>query len=381
MAELLAEEEMELLIRSIRSFVRETVVAAEQGTGSYLKTLPREVLNRLQRMAQGIGIQALGAKKVWGGAELSLFERTVLLEEASQHRFGIYHPAADAFGGEFPSFLEECNEQQIERFIKPAIKNGKGCFLAVWEDQEDNHLERLSTSAVHDGNGWLVNGHKSYIQNLEQAAFGVILVNCQMENGEYKPTLFLLELDENLEMTKTDLIDVQTTVRIRFKNYKLSDSQRISAIGEGEAFIKNWLAESQILLASRCIGISVKALEYGKQYANSRITRGKLLSEFPTIRTMLAKGNINLQSARLMVQDAAKKADKRAKGWELAAQMAKLQATETASKIIDDVLQIHGGSGFAGDLPIERWYKEIRIARLNLLKSETIIENIADDFL
>lgn len=61
--------------------------------------------------------------------------------------------------------------------------------------------------------------------------------------------------------------------------------------------------------------------------------------------------------------------------------MAKLHATETAAKIIDDVLQIHGGTGYAGDLPIERWFKEIRIARLNLQKAETIIENVAGSIL
>jgi len=78
-----------------------------------------------------------------------------------------------------------------------------------------------------------------------------------------------------------------------------------------------------------------------------------------------------------MVHDAANKIDNGEKDGLIDAQMAKLFSTETAAKIIDDCLQIHGGAGFAGDLPIERWYKEIRIARLDLLKKENIIENIA----
>jgi acyl-CoA dehydrogenase len=324
-----------------------------------------------------LGLQALGAKKEWGGSELSLNARAILLEEAAQHRLGLYHPAADAFGDDFPSFLAKCSEQQIEMYVKPAIKSGKSCFVALWEEQEDNHLEKLSTSAVKDGNELIINGHKSYIQSFNKADFGSSssIVSWKMVNKSLPFFYWNLIVNWN---RRTILVDVQTTHCITFKNYRVNDNQRIGAVGEGTALMKRWLAESQILLAAKSIGVSVRALEYGKQYAKLRITRGKPLAEFPTVRSMMAKAVINLQAARLMVQDAAKKVDQDAYGWELAAQMAKLQATETAAKIIDDVLQIHGGSGFAGDLPIERWYKEIRIARVNLQKAETIIENVAE---
>ncbi len=378
MADLLVEEEVNILKKTVQSFVKEYVEAAEHIPGTYVKELPAEVVKGLQERAIEFGLQALGAKKEWGGAGLSLFARTIIFEEASKHRFGLYHPAAEAFGGDFPSFLKKCNEEQIERFVKPAINGSKGCFVALWEEHEDNRIEKLTTSAVKDGDEWIINGQKAYIQNFESTDFGVILVNCHLENGEQQPTLFLLETDGSLQPKETTLIDVQSTYSINFTNYRIHDNKRIGLVGEGTELIKTWLAESQILLGAKCIGVAVRALEYGNQYAKLRITRGKPLAEFPTIRSMMAKGVINLQSARLMVQDAAKKVDHQEHGWELAAQMAKLQATETAAKIIDDVFQIHGGSGFAGDLPIERWYKEIRIARVNFQKAETIIENIAE---
>jgi acyl-CoA dehydrogenase len=381
MSELLLDKELQLLKNTVQSFIKEKVAPAELSPGMYVKELPKEVVALLQSQVQNSGLQALGAKKEWGGAGLSLLARAILLEEAAQHRLGLYHPAADAFGGEFPQFLEECSNEQIERFVKPAIQEGKGCFIALWEDLEDNYLEKLTASAVKDGDQWILNGSKSYIQNVEQSAFGVILVNCLLENGESQPTLFLLELNSQLERKETVLIDVQTTHSISLKNYRVNDNQRIGHVGEGADLIKQWLAEAQILLGAKSIGVAVKALEYGKQYASLRITRGKSLAEFPTIRSMIAKAFINLQAARLMVQDAAKKVDSHNHEWALAAQMAKLHATETAAKIIDDVLQIHGGAGFAGDLPIERWYKEIRIARVNLQKAETIIENVAGSLL
>ncbi|WP_342431408.1 acyl-CoA dehydrogenase family protein [Neobacillus sp. FSL H8-0543] len=381
MSELLLDKELQLLKKTVQSFIKESVAPAELSPGEYVKKLPEEVVSRLQTEAKSSGLQALGAKKEWGGAGLSVLARAVLLEEAAQHRLGLYHPAGDAFGGEFPRFLEKCSNEQVEWLIKPAITEGKGCFIALWEEHEDNYLENLTATAVKDGNEWVLNGKKTYIQNLEQSAFGAVLVNCLLDNGESQPTLFLLELDDQLEEQETVLIDVQTTHSISLKNYRLNDSQRIGEVGEGADLIKLWLAEAQILLAAKSIGVASKALEYGKQFAKIRITRGQPLAEFPSIRTMLAKAVINLQAARLMVQDAAKKVDSQISDSELAAQMAKLHATETAAKIIDDVLQIHGGTGYAGDLPIERWFKEIRIARLNLQKAETIIENVAGSIL
>jgi acyl-CoA dehydrogenase len=381
LTELLVDKEIEMLKRTVYGLIRDHVTSAELSPGKYVKDLPDEVIDQLQTIARKSGLQALGAKREWGGAELSLVVRAILLEEASQHRLGLFHPAADAFGGEFPSFLEKCTNEQIEMYVKPAIKQGKGCYMAVWEEQEDNLLENLSTSAVKEADEWIINGQKAFIQHMDQSAFGVILVNCLSEDGMGQPTLFLLDHDESMVKTETVLIDVQTTHNLHFNHYRIHDNRRIGAVGEGDRLVKQWLAEAQIELAAKSIGIAVKAIEYGKQYAKLRITRGKPLAEFPSIRTMLAKAVINLQAARLMVRDAAKKVDNRETDADLSAQMAKLLAVDTAAKIIDDVLQIHGGAGFAGDLPIERWYKEIRIARMNLQKAETIIDCVAETIL
>jgi acyl-CoA dehydrogenase len=381
LTELLVEKEIEMLKRTIQGLVRDHVTPAELSPGKYLKELPSEVVEQLQIAARKSGLQALGAKKEWGGAELSLVVRASLLEEAAQHRLGLYHPAADAFGGEFPSFLEKCSKEQIEGYVKPAIKQGKGCYMAVWEEQEDNILENLSTSAVKDADEWVINGKKAYVQNMNQSAFGVILVNCQSEDGIEQPTLFLLDQEEFFVKTETVLIDVQTTHNLQFDYFRIHDNRRIGAIGEGNILVKQWLAEVQIELAAKSIGIAVKAIEYGKQYAKLRITRGQPLAEFPSIRTMLSKAVMHIHAARLMVRDAATKVDNREHDAHLSAQMAKLLAIDTAAKIIDDVLQIHGGAGFAGDLPIERWYKEIRIARMNLQKAETIIDHVAETIL
>lgn len=375
--DLLLEEDLLILKKSVQQLVKEYPDDLDPMNGTYRSNLPEETKTYLHKKAKSSGLWAFGAKEEWGGAGLSLYARTVLYEEAAKHRLGLYKLPSEAFGYEMPSFLENCTQEQVEAYVKPAIRDGKSCFLALWEEHEDNHMENLSCTAVKEGDEWVINGHKSYIQDFNQAHFGVILVNCVTGNGKKQPTLFILEPNEAFEIRETVLMDIQTSHHLSFHNFRLSDNKRIGQVGNGEKWMKKSLLKYQILLAARCVGVSAKALQYAKEYAEIRITRGKPLAEFPTIRNMIANGTINLQAARLMVQDAANKTDSLEKGWEIAAQMAKHFATEMASKIINDALQIHGGAGFAGDLPFERWYKEIRIARVNLQKSETIIENVA----
>ena len=381
MEEQLAEKDLDLLKKTVQSFVAEKVAPLEQSQKEYVRKFSKDTVASLQEKARAAGLKSLGAKKEWGGAELSLYDRTMIYEEAAQHRLGFYHPAGDAFGEELPSFLEKCTQGQIEKYVIPAIEQGKGCFIALWEEHEDNYIEKLTCQAVKKGNGWLINGTKAYIQKMEQAGFGVILVNCLDDNGEKQPTLFILEADEASEIKEMVLIDVQKMHDLVFDEVLVDESRRIGAVGEGEELIEQWLTESQILLGARCLGISARALQYAKDYGKIRVTRGKPLAEFPTIRTMIANGIVNLEAARLMVYEAAKKVDQGASDAASSAKMAKLFATDTAAKVIDDTLQIYGGAGFAGDFPMERWYKEIRLARVDLQKKETIIEDIARNYL
>lgn len=381
MRDLLLDKDMDILKRTISSFVKEEVTTFEVSQRDYIKELSQEAIKYFKDKASATGLRSLGAKKDWGGAGLSLFSRTVIYEEAAQHRLGFYHPSGDAFGEEIPSFLERCTKDQIETYVKPAVQDGRGCFIALWEEHEDNNIQRLKSSAVKNGEEWILNGHKFYIQKFEQAGFGVILVNCTGRNSEGKPTLFIIEGTDPTAIKETILIDVQKAHHLSFKDVRIHDNRRIGDIGEGEILIKKWLAEAQILLSARCLGIAQRALQYAKDYSKIRITRGKPLSEFPSIQSMIAEGVVSLNAARVLVHDAAKKVDNRDSVGAVHAKMAKLFTTETTAKIIDDTFQIHGGAGFAGDLPFERWYKEIRLARLDLQKKETIIKEIASMYL
>ncbi|UOF92357.1 acyl-CoA/acyl-ACP dehydrogenase [Fodinisporobacter ferrooxydans] len=380
MEHILIHPELNMLRKTIQAFVKEQVLPVEQQIEIQTKGFTQEFIQQFQKKAKERGHWLLGTKKEFGGAGLTLFQQAVLFEEAAQHRFGFYQTAGKAFGEDLPSFLTACSTQQLETYIRPAAQSGKGCYIALWETDESNDLNQLQCSAQRNGNTWVIQGRKSFVRNVQTAAFGIVLVNCMVDN-EIKPTLFLLEPDDKLSVKETALIDVLHVSEIDFQNYEIDDSKRIGEVGQGIELIERWLTESQIQMAARCIGVAKRAHELSKQYAAIRVTRGKPLSQFATIRTMLASTAAELQAARLLLWDAATSLDANTKDRILKTEMAKIAATEVASKIVDNGVQIHGGAGFTDDIPFERWYKELRIARLELKSSETLYDSIANQII
>ena len=379
MEHILLNPELKQLKRNVSSFVKEYVRVAEQREGSEAGKLPIETLSQLQSKAKEMGLWFLGAKQEWGGSGLSLFEQVVLLEEAAQHRLGLFSPAAGAFGQEFPSILENCTQEQIEKYVKPSIRKGNGCFVALWETHESSNLDNLECKAVQKGNQWVIDGMKDYVTHAPLADFGIVLVNCITEDGKEHPTLFIVDHDHSFEIEEKRLIDVLPSYQLKFEHCIVENHQRIGEMGEGIILIRKWLTESQVLMAARCIGIAKKAHEITRNYVSLRITRGKALAEFPSIRSDLVQTAAELQAARWLVWDAALKLNHHMRDGKKIAGMAKIVASQTASKIVDMGLQFHGGAGFTRDVPFERWYKELRITRLIYGSKETLHQEIFMD--
>jgi acyl-CoA dehydrogenase len=165
---------------------------------------------------------------------------------------------------------------------------------------------------------------------------------------------------------------------IRLFDVSLEDYQAPadSCLGNGKELVGELLQESQILLAARCLGVAREALRLGTEYATQRETFGKLLEKREAIQDMVADMMVALESARLLTWTTAKKLSLgQASSNEVA--MAKLSATETAWRIVDLSIQIHGGMGITQEVVLERWYRELRLARIQWVPSEVIRQRLA----
>lgn len=377
MENVLLSDELKMMRNVVKKFIEKEVVKAELEEGALMQVLPEEKVRHLQKKAKEIGLWELGINEEWGGTGLNLFSRVVLMEEAAQHRLGFLNPAAGAFGKDIPSFLTNYSNGKIDDFVHKAIESGKGCYMAITEDQGGSEITNIQTTAKNYGSTWFINGKKRYIFNAQEGDFGILLVNCIKDGVEKGPTLFLIPQNKLIQRKKVQLIKSIETYDLEFEQFELSDEYRIGEIGEGLSLINQWMKEQQVLTSARCIGVAKKALELAVEWASSRETFGKKLKDRQAIQWMIADSEIGLNSARYMLWSAAITVDEGITYSDHYVEMAKLLCTETAFQIVDRCIQIHGGMGVAQEMPLERWYREIRTSRLDLGNSEVLRANIA----
>jgi alkylation response protein AidB-like acyl-CoA dehydrogenase len=167
---------------------------------------------------------------------------------------------------------------------------------------------------------------------------------------------------------------------IQLEDLRVPHENILGKIGGGFAIANNRLSRQRIPYAAECIGVAVKAQEMAVAYAKVRETFGAPLASRQGIQWMLVENEIDIRTARLLVLDAAAKAD-RGEPYRTESAIAKLVAAEASGRVVDRAMQIHGGLGVAKDLPLERWYREIRIRRIGEGPSEVQKHVIARDIL
>jgi len=146
-------DEQKMMRDTVQRFIQNEVIPIEQKIGALTAEIPNEYILSLQEKAKQMGFWQMWALPEWGGAGLDIFSRTVVMEEASRHRFGLMCPGLNAFGQEIPSVVMKSPSPLTEKMIKPAVDSGAGCFLAV--DGSSNFIARREGN-----NGWVISGRQ-----------------------------------------------------------------------------------------------------------------------------------------------------------------------------------------------------------------------------
>ena len=167
---------------------------------------------------------------------------------------------------------------------------------------------------------------------------------------------------------------------IHLEDLRVPHENILGTVGGGFAIANARLARQRIPYAAECLGVAIKAHEMAVAYAKIRETFGAPLASRQGIQWMLVDNEIDIRTARLLILDAAAKAE-RGEPFRTESAMAKLVAAEASGRVVDRSMQIHGGLGVAKDLPLERWYREIRIRRIGEGPSEVQKHIIARDIL
>ncbi len=367
------DAEQQMLIDMVRKFVREEIVPLEDNLDPDGAELDPADHARLVAKTKAMGLYGIDIPKEFGGPDIDIVTRTLLAIEMSQHRAGLYVPCYGVFGGAGLAQLFEANADQKERYLFPTLRGEKKVFFGLTEPSGGSDPARaIKTRAERKEQGWVINGSKIFISGADRAQYGIVFARTDASKGRGGITCFIVDSDTpgfHVRRVVHTLRSASYATELEFKDCWVSDAQVLGEVNKGFAIANDRLSRQRIPYAASCIGVAIKANEMAIEWAKIRSTFGELLANRQAVQWMLVDNELDIRSSRYFTLEAAQKA-LRGEPFRTEAAMAKLTASEAGGRVVDRSMQIFGGMGMTKDLPLERWYREMRIRRIGEGPSE-----------
>ena len=377
-------DEQRLILEQMRRFVREEILPLEEKLDPDASALEPADHERLVEKVKGLGLYGLDIPEEFGGPGVDIVTRALLAMEMSQHRAGLYAPCYGVFGAVGLAQLYEANEDQKERFLLPTLRGEKRAFFALTEPSGGSDPARaIRTRAVKDGNEWVINGSKIFISGADRADYGLVFARTDPSKGRGGVTCFIVETAMpgfHVRRVVHTLRSTHYATELQFEDLRVPEANVLGEVNGGFAIANDRLMRQRIPYAAYCLGPAIKSQEMSIEYSKIRETFGAPLATRQSIQNMIIDNEIDIRTSRWLVLAAADKAH-RGESYRLDVAMAKLLASEAASRVVDRAMQIHGGYGVTKDLPLERWYREMRIRRIGEGPSEVQRLVIARDLI
>ena len=355
--ELTAEQRM--VRDSVRKFVDEEVVdGAKESEES--ETFPEDVWDKLSEL----DLTSMTVPEAYDGFDADMLTYAIVNEELARGHLSLatalsVHCLATSCISQFGT------EQQKERWLTE-MRDGRpvGAF-ALSEPQAGSNPAEMSTEARKEGDEYVINGTKQWITNGERA--GVVILFAKTDrNDPDTVTQFLVPKDiDGLEVGRHEEklgLRASDTTTLNFDGARIPAANRLTEVGKGLEAAFSILTGGRIAIGSQAVGVAQAALDDAVEYANEREQFGKPIIEHQAVSQKLADMQTDVQAARLLTRDAARKneGDVDPKS----ASMAKYFASETAVSVADDAIQVHGGYGYTKDFDVERYYRDAKVTTI-----------------
>jgi len=322
----------------------------------------------LIKKAAQLGFIGVFFKKEYGGLGLGYSEHAIILEEFWRVDPGLAQVLSQPiFGSE--QLLLFGTEEQKKKYLPPLAKGEWVTGFSITEPEAGSDAASVITSALRDGENYVINGNKVMISNGSVANF--LLVFCLTRPDEPSRTkrhsVLLVETDR--PGFKADKIHGKMGVRasdtanIYFNNVQVPKENLVGIEGNGFIQLMRFLDHSRVAVAAHGVGLAQGALEQAITYVKKRKQFGQAIGAFQATQMKIAEMATLVETARSLVQKGAWHLDKGNPNTQLSA-MAKWWACNIAVRVVDEALQLHGGYGYIGDYPIERFYRAAKLLEI-----------------
>ncbi|MDU1320969.1 MAG: putative isocaproyl-CoA dehydrogenase AcdB [Clostridium botulinum] len=359
---MLFKKEHELLRKSVRDFVDRELKDIPEEVDTEGK-LPKELL---QKLAQYKFISPVIPKE-YGGAGADYVSYCIIMEEISKRcaSTGTFITAGASLVA-LP-LLNFGTDEQKEKYLKPLATGEYIGSFGLTEPGAGSDAGAGQTTAVLEGDHYILNGRKTFITNAPICDFAIVTAMTEKGKGSRGISAFIVEskwdgFSTGAHENKMGIRGTETADLI-FENVKVPKENLIGKEGKGFKIALNTLDVGRIGVAAQALGIAQGALDEAVKYVKERVQFGRPLAKFQNTQFTIADMETKVQAARWLVYDAAEKKDNGINpGVESA--MAKYYAAEIANEVAYKALQLHGGYGFMKDYPIERMYRDARITSI-----------------
>jgi butyryl-CoA dehydrogenase len=319
------------------------------------------------RKAAELGLTGVAFPEPLGGAGFDHISYAIVIEEVSRvcASTGVILSVQNSLYCD-PLFRYGTDEQK-QRLLVPFLRGEKmGCF-ALTEPQAGSNAAALATRAELKGDRYIVNGTKAWITCGGVADACVVFVNTDPAKGERGITALVVERGmPGFKVGKEEKklgINATACVELAFSDCEVPVANRLGAEGEGYKVALATLDGGRIGIAAQAVGIAQGAFEEALKYAQQRTAFGQTIASFQAIQFMLADMATEIDAARLLTRKAAWKQDTGAR-FSMEAAIAKLFASEMATRVTHKAIQVHGGYGYSREYPVERMYRDARITEI-----------------
>ena len=353
--------EEEALRDTVRRFARNEIAPLVRGMDEAQKMDPK-----LIRKLFDLGLMGIEVPEEFGGVAASFFSSILVVEEISavDPAVGVLVDVQNTLA--VNALLRWGTREQQQRHL-PRMATDMICSYCLSEAGSGSDAFALTTSARKDGDDYVLNGRKLWISNAAEAGLFIVFATVDRELGYKGVTAFLIER-ETPGFTvgkKEDKLGVRasSTCELLLDDCRVPASAVLGEVGKGYKIAIETLNEGRIGIAAQLLGLATGAWQHAAKYAKERRQFGKPLAEFQAIQFSLAQMATEIEAARLMVYNAARR-KVAGQPFVKEAAMAKLFVSLLAEKVASTAIEIHGGYGFVKDYPVEKLYRDAKVGRI-----------------
>jgi acyl-CoA dehydrogenase len=358
---------------TVRSFIEKEVMPFEpevlRNERAGRPGIDADTLRDLQLRARKIGFWGVNTPAEYGGMELGAVMSAIIAIETGR----TFVPFT--FGGRADNILYACDERQRQRYLLPTIEGERRPCFALSEPGAGSDARSIRASARKDGADYVINGEKTFITGGNEADFAMVFAVVPGAGV----TCFLADRDMGWKSEPIKTMGEWGPASLVFEDVRVPEGNVLGELGRGFELAMSWIGQGRYMIPARAIGSAERMLQMAVDYAKIRHSMGHPIAEYQAIQWQIADSYVEIEAAKWLTLYAAWRVQQGLDARH-ASSVAKLNGAVMANQVVDRVLQIHGGMGYTKELPVERWYRELRLLRIyegtDEIQRRTIARNL-----